>query len=198
MDAEQRRAAIAEKMQSVPTRQNGQPRTFGNPKPFTLGRKKIAKVRTMPADRLPGYKTGRPSLYRPEYCDVAIEIMSKGHSITGLAGHLRVSHETIYQWIGSHADFAEAIKVGRGARVLMLENKLLTTQVGPGVVASIFALKNAAPDEYQDQVTTNHNVNVQITKVSDEQLMQIISRAKPTLIAPPNATPTRTTDQIDQ
>ena len=36
-----------------------------------------------------GYVFGRPTLYRPEYCERAIAFMSQGYSVTALAGHLR-------------------------------------------------------------------------------------------------------------
>ena len=39
---------------------------------------------------------GRPSGYRPEYCDLVIETMAQGHSLTAFAGLVRVGRETVY------------------------------------------------------------------------------------------------------
>jgi transposase-like protein len=125
-----------------------------------------------------GYVFGRPTLYRPEYCQRAIEFMGQGYSVTALAGELQIAKETIYLWIREHADFMHAINRGRAARVAALETKLLTTSQGVGVTAAIFALKNADPDEWQDRYNTETRVNVSIEHVSDAELLAIISKGQ--------------------
>ena len=130
-----------------------------------------------------GYVFGRPTLYRPEYCQRAIEFMGQGYSVTALAGHLGVTKNAVYEWMTAHRDFGDAINRGRAARVAALEAKLLTTSQGVGVTAAIFALKNADPDEWQDRYHTETKVNVSIEHVSDAELLAIISRANtPALI----------------
>ena len=130
-----------------------------------------------------GYVFGRPTLYRPEYCQRAIEFMGQGYSVTALAGELQIAKETIYGWIREHADFMHAINMGRAARVAALEAKLLSTSQGVGVTAAIFALKNADPDEWQDRYHTETKVNVSIEQMSDEELLAIIAGARtPVLI----------------
>ena len=124
-----------------------------------------------------GYVFGRPTLYRPEYCQRAIDYMGQGYSVTALAGELQIAKETIYLWIREHADFMHAINRGRAARVAALEAKLLTTPQGVGVTAAIFALKNADPDEWQDRYNTETKVNVSIEHVSDAELLAIIAKA---------------------
>jgi hypothetical protein len=132
-----------------------------------------------------GYVFGRPTTYRPEYCQRAIEFMGEGYSVTALAGHLEMSKDAIYDWINLYPDFCHAINMGRAARVAALETKLLTTSQGVGVTAAIFALKNADPDEWQDRYHTETTVNVPIEKISDAELMAIISGAKPVIEAKP-------------
>ena len=92
-----------------------------------------------------GYVFGRPTLYRPEYCQRAIDYMGQGYSVTALAGHLGMSKDAIYDWINLYPDFRHAVNMGRAARVAALEAKLLSTSQGVGVTAAIFALKNATP-----------------------------------------------------
>jgi hypothetical protein len=133
-----------------------------------------------------GYVFGRPTQYRPEYCQRAIDFMGQGYSVTALAGHLGMSKDAIYDWINHYPDFCHAINMGRAARVAALETKLLTTSQGVGVTAAIFALKNADPDEWQDRYYTETTVNVPIEKMSDAELMAIISGAKPVIEAKPS------------
>lgn len=125
-----------------------------------------------------GYVFGRPTLYRPEYCQRAIDFMRQGYSVTALAGHLGVSKNAIYEWMAAHRDFGDAVNIGRAARVAALETKLLNTSQGVGVTAAIFALKNADPDEWQDRYNTETEVSVAIQHLSDEQLLQIIATAR--------------------
>ncbi|HVQ67992.1 MAG TPA: helix-turn-helix domain-containing protein [Bradyrhizobium sp.] len=86
-----------------------------------------------------GYVFGRPSLYRPEYCQRAIDFMRQGYSVTALAGYLGMSKDAIHDWINRYPDFCHAVNMGRAARVAALEAKLLTTSQGLGVTAAIFS-----------------------------------------------------------
>ena len=124
-----------------------------------------------------GYVFGRPTLYRPEYCQRAIEFMGHGYSVTALAGHLGMSKDAIYDWINLYPDFRHAVNMGRAARVAALEAKLLATSQGVGVTAAIFALKNADPDEWQDRYYTETKVHVSIDQMSDAELWAIASSA---------------------
>jgi transposase len=123
-----------------------------------------------------GYVFGRPTLYRPEYCQRAIDFMGQGSSVTALAGHLGMSKDAIYDWINHYPDFCHAINMGRAARVAALEAKLLTTSQGVGVTAAIFALKNAEPEEWQDRYNTTTEVNVDIKKLTDEQIYAMLAK----------------------
>ena len=129
-----------------------------------------------------GYEFGRPTLYRPEYCQRAIEFMGQGYSVTALAGHLGVTKNAVYEWMAAHRDFGDAINKGRAARVAALEAKLLTTSQGVGVTAAIFALKNADPDEWQDRYNTESTVNVKIERIPDAELMRIASNGRAPLL----------------
>jgi hypothetical protein len=126
-----------------------------------------------------GYVFGRPTLYRPEYCQLAIDTMGKGLSLTAFAGTIGVTKSAVYEWMAAHRDFDNAINMGRAARVAALETKLLTTSQGVGVTAAIFALKNADPDEWQDRYYSETKVNVSIDQMSDADLLAIAARGDP-------------------
>jgi hypothetical protein len=124
-----------------------------------------------------GYVTGRPTLYKPEYCQAVIDCMAQGYDLTAFAGTVDVARETVYDWIGRFPEFRHAVNIARAKRLLALQTKLLTTKAGVGVTAAIFALKNAAPDEWQDRYYTETKVNVSIDQYSDADLLAIIARA---------------------
>jgi hypothetical protein len=96
--------------------------------------------------------TGRPSKYEPDFCEKVIDFMGQGYSLTAFAGEIGVARSTINEWMGQHAEFSEAVKIGQAKRTGCLERGLLEGEVGPKVTARIFALKNAAPEEWRDKV----------------------------------------------
>lgn len=103
---------------------------------------------------------GRPTKYDPSYCDVAEEQMGLGFSKTATAGFIGVCKTTFDNWCASHDEFLVAVKRGEAARTLKLETDLLSAADGPTVTSRIFALKNAAPDEWRDkrEVANTHDV----------------------------------------
>lgn len=94
---------------------------------------------------------GRPTKYRESYCDEIVSFMGRGYSKTAFAGEIGVCHDTIIEWAKQHPRFSEAVKRGQAARTKCLEQTLIAGETGPKVTAHIFALKNAAPDEWKDK-----------------------------------------------
>lgn len=54
---------------------------------------------------------GRPSKYKPEFCQELIEAGKEGYSIEAFAGKIGVSRECIYEWTRVHPEFSDAKKV---------------------------------------------------------------------------------------
>ena len=55
---------------------------------------------------------GRPTKYRPEYCEMIIEHMAQGLSKEAFAGVVGVTVQTFYNWTEAHPEFLEAVKEG--------------------------------------------------------------------------------------
>jgi hypothetical protein len=127
----------------------------------------------------PNYIFGRPTEYRPEYCQLVIDYMAQGYSLTAFAGHIRQSRETVYRWTQAHSDFSDAVSRARGARVTALEAKLLKSRKGAETTAAIFALKNSAPDEWRDVRHTEHTHALSPRMLTDQQLEAIAAGASP-------------------
>lgn len=64
---------------------------------------------------------GRPTDYKPEYCEMLIEHMSHGYSYESFAGKLRVARDTLYNWEKLFPDFSYSKKVGKEASLLRWE-----------------------------------------------------------------------------
>jgi len=52
---------------------------------------------------------GRPSLYKPEYCEKVIELGRKGCSPAEIASDLDVDRATLIRWSGEHEEFRTAL-----------------------------------------------------------------------------------------
>jgi hypothetical protein len=134
---------------------------------------------TRPIARHPG---GAPSTYKPEYCQRVVDYMAQGYSLTAFAGSIRHGKTQVYEWITLYPDFAAAVEQGRSARVKALENKMLGADKMCQATVSIFALKNADPDEWREVRYASFEHNVNLATLSDEQLLAIASGQKPSAV----------------
>jgi hypothetical protein len=121
---------------------------------------------------------GRPSEYKPEYCDLVIERMGQGYSLTAFAGSIRVSKDAVYEWIKAHGEFADAVSRARPARLTALETKLLRSRKGAETTAAIFALRNADPEEWRDVKHQEHLHSVKVETLTDAQLYAIAAQQR--------------------
>ena len=64
---------------------------------------------------------GRPTLYRPEYCQELISHMQSGFTFESFAGRIGVAKHTIYDWDKVHPEFLQAKKQGQAALEYYLE-----------------------------------------------------------------------------
>ena len=91
---------------------------------------------------------GRPSKYRPEYCEQLIDFMAEGYSFEAFAGKIRVNQDTLHEWVKRHPDFSEAKKIAWSVSRLYLDKAfvegLWNTKDGPTLnnTTWIFAMKN--------------------------------------------------------
>lgn len=89
---------------------------------------------------------GRPTKYRPEYCQKLVDHMSQGYSYESFPAVVKVSLQTIYDWEKANPDYLEAKKRA------FVESRLFWERIGiEGAVgglekfnatAWIFTMKN--------------------------------------------------------
>lgn len=111
---------------------------------------------------------GRPSLYRDEYCQTAIEFLSEGYSILALAAHIGVDKKTIFNWRDAYPEFDAAVRRGIAGAVLWWETRahelVQGTTTGNAAVC-IFGLKNRAADEWREQQHIDHQGGINVLRV---------------------------------
>jgi DNA-binding XRE family transcriptional regulator len=112
---------------------------------------------------------GRPTDYDPAFCEMVVDSMSAGYSKTATAGKLGVTKQTLLNWCEKHPEFFDAVKLGEVLRTAKLEEDLLGATEGPKVTSRIFALKNAAPDEWRDKREVEHQGGLTITLPPDSR-----------------------------
>jgi len=112
---------------------------------------------------------GRPTLYKPEYCQMLITHMSEGLSFESFAGLVSVSRQTIYDWEKANPEFLDAKKLA------MEKNRLFWEKVGvQGMFMGgkdnpfnstvwIFNMKNRF--NWSDKKETSHNLTEETKKL---------------------------------
>lgn len=101
---------------------------------------------------------GRPSKYRPEYCDAIVEHMKDGASMTSFAAEINVARSTINEWVENYPEFSEAVTRAKAKCAAWWEavgrNLALTGQGNATLV--VFGLKNMSGDDWRDRKEVDH------------------------------------------
>jgi hypothetical protein len=101
---------------------------------------------------------GRPSEYTPEIGEQILAKMEEGLSLAAAAAELGIHRQRIYEWADKHPELADTKKLAMAKRQAFLERRLLTAKEGPVVTSTIFALKNAAQEDWRDKQDVEHGV----------------------------------------
>lgn len=123
--------------------------------------------------------SGRPTDYKPEYGEKILELMQEGLSLAASAAEIGIHRQRVYEWAEKHPEFGEIFSLGKGKRQLFLERRLLSAKEGPVVTSTIFALKNAASEDFRDKVETEFTGKdggpVQFADVTDAEVARRIA-----------------------
>lgn len=96
---------------------------------------------------------GRPSEYRPEYCERVIELGRQGKSVVQMACDLDVVKQTLHNWTAEHPDFLDAFTRAKQLSQDWWETRAQEGLVTPGFNASLWSRSMAArfPDDYTER-----------------------------------------------
>lgn len=135
----------------------------------------------MEGDKHPG---GRPTKYKPEYCEQAEKLCKLGATDIEIADFLGVDVRTLYRWKGEYEEFCQSLKAGKEisderverslfARangyeheevdIRVVDKEIVQTQIRkyypPDTTAAIFWLKNRRPDMWRDKTEVEANLS---------------------------------------
>lgn len=105
---------------------------------------------------------GRPSKYQESYCDLVIEHMGEGASLTSFAAEIGVARSSINEWMEEHPEFSEAVKIGKAKCSAWWEKigRVNAKEGGGNATLVIFGLKNMAPDDWREKQEVEHSGGV--------------------------------------
>lgn len=122
---------------------------------------------------------GRPTSYKPEYNQFAIEHFKKGKTVVQLAAHFEVARTTIYQWAEDNPEFYDTLRKGAALAQSYWENVSHAKSLGSKETKDAsergieFILKTRFRDDYSEKahvdVTSNGNsISINIDKEDSE------------------------------
>jgi hypothetical protein len=97
---------------------------------------------------------GRPTLYQPEYAEMAHNYCLLGATNEELATFFEVSARTVDDWLKVHPDFAAAVQNGRAAADAMVARKLYQRAMGYDYATKKIFMSRGEP------VKVDHTVHV--------------------------------------
>ncbi len=128
-------------------------------------------------------KVGRPTIYKPEYCQLLIDHMKSGLSFECFGAAAGVSRDAVYRWANDIPEFAEAKRQAKDEGRLFWERKGVEGLIGnrENVFNStvwIFNMKNRFPQEWRDnkEVNLTKNVKHDLDQVSKDRIIDFLKK----------------------
>lgn len=115
---------------------------------------------------------GRPTKYRPEFCDRVIAMGGEGKTLAEMADGLDIDRSTLNDWCVKHETFSRAVKRGLEKAQAWWESqgRLATFGGTEGFNATsyIFQMKNRFKDDWRDKVEQEHSggISVEIVRLA--------------------------------
>lgn len=131
---------------------------------------------------------GRPTLYKPSYCDEVVNMMATGYSLTAAMASLGFTRSRAHEWADIHPEFRDAIALGHAKRSMKLEELGLAAASGPQVTFVMKALANCNVEDFRERKEVEHTHNVKPAELSDDDLASIAAGGS-TRVAPAKVNP---------
>lgn len=78
----------------------------------------------------PKHPGGRPSEYKPEYCETVILLGRDGKLPAQMAANIGVTKQTLHEWARVHPEFTDAFAIARGNAEAWHLEKATETAIG--------------------------------------------------------------------
>ena len=101
---------------------------------------------------------GRPTLYKPEYCEEVVALGKLGKSIEQICANLNTPVRTLYEWRDRFPEFSQALEDAKSYEQAWWEDQaysyMVETKEGPRLNATLWSRSMAArfPKKYREQV----------------------------------------------
>jgi len=107
---------------------------------------------------------GRPSKYQDAYCDLVIEHMTDGASLTSFAAEIGVARSSINEWMEQNPEFSEAVKIAKAKCSAWWERlgRKNAADGGGNATLVIFGLKNMAADDWREKQEVEHSGDMSV------------------------------------
>jgi hypothetical protein len=151
---------------------------------------------------------GRPTLFRPEFCQEAEQLCTNGATDEEIADFFEVSVRSIYRWKAEFPEFCQALKTGKDVADERVERSLYAKAIGytfesekvfqfqgqivrtpvkehvpPDTTAAIFWLKNRRGETWRDKSEVHHKHSVD--SMTDGDLERIAANGSEGVASPP-------------
>ena len=117
---------------------------------------------------------GRPSTFKPEYCEAVVHYASLGHTIGATCGLLGISREVFNNWAVSIPDFQQATARAKTVRQAFYEAHLIDIARRGGDSTRLGAIKlgllNVGGEDWKERLTAEHNVTFSWSQLLQESL----------------------------
>lgn len=106
---------------------------------------------------------GRPTKYRPEFCDMVVLWGRLGKSKTWMCAELMVTRQTLENWMADNPDFLDAMELALQLSQLWWEDKGQNSLTTVGFQGSVYSRSMAArfPKDWTERKDTNVNLTSQ-------------------------------------
>jgi len=159
-------------------------------------KKKMFEPPELPAveNKQPPRKYGAPASYKPEFCDLLIDFMSKGYSVDAFAGHVNTTIHSVYRWLKHPelGDFREAKKIGEAKQREFWEQAgrlgLMGKIKGFNTSVWIFNMKNRygwSDKRVDDETKEFESIVIEMPSLNKQQIVNIGAKTD----EPKNVTP---------
>ena len=115
-------------------------------------------------NRVPA-KMGRPTLYKPEFCEQVIELGKQGKSITQMAAKLEVDKASLLKWRDEKDDFSTALRVALTYSQDWWEDKAQTGLIDRNFNAALW--KHCVTSRFREDYAEKRDDAPQITIVTN-------------------------------